>query len=197
MWRKLHRLRTVNVMLKNYFEQFGLPLSFTIKRQDLDTAYRKLQQLSHPDRFVNEPLERQRVAVQQTAQNIEAYQSLKSPVLRACHLMALLGHEFDLTSYTVSDIALLMQQMDYRDQLVIIKDNNDMEELETFSETVNCLTKSMLDKITNEFNELESYSSSESNPDTSPLKNHICELQFLNKLAKDLDEVEEQLLLLQ
>jgi molecular chaperone HscB len=184
-------------MLKNYFEQFGLPLSYTISRQHLDKAYRSLQQLSHPDRFVNEPIERQRVAVQQTAQNIEAYQSLKSPVLRACHLMTLLGEDFDLTSYTVSDIALLMQQMDYRDQLVVIKDNNDMEELDTFSEMITGLTKSMLDTITNEFSGLESSSSSDSKVDASSLKNHICELQFLNKLAKDLDEVEEQLLLLQ
>lgn len=188
-------------MLKNYFELFGLPLSFNIGRQDLDKAYRSLQQLTHPDRFVNEPIARQRVAVQQTAQNTEAYQSLKSPVLRACHLMTLLGHEFDLTSYTVSDIALLMQQMDYRDQLVIIKDNNDMEELDAFAKTINQLTKSMLDTISNEFNELDSSSNSDSNPELnqepSSLKNHICELQFLNKLAKDLDEVEEQLLLLQ
>jgi molecular chaperone HscB len=131
------------------------------------------------------------VAVQQTAQNTEAYQTLKSPVLRACHLMTLLGHEFDLTSYTVSDIALLMQQMDYRDQLVKIKDNNDMEELDAFSETINRLTTSMINIISTEFNELAS------NSDSSSLKNHICELQFLNKLAKDLDEVEEHLLLLQ
>jgi molecular chaperone HscB len=193
LWRKFHRLITVNIMLKNYFELFDLPLSFTIERQDLDKAYRSLQQLSHPDRFINEPIAQQRVSVQKTAHNTEAYQSLKSPVLRACHLMTLLGHEFDLTSYTVSDIALLMQQMEYRDELMAIKDNNDMDELDTFSETISGLTKSMLDTISNEFSEL----GSALNPDPSSLKNHICELQFLNKLAKDLDEVEEQLLLLQ
>jgi len=182
----------------NYFELLGLPLSFSIDRPDLDKAYRSLQQISHPDRFINEAIERQRLAVQQTAQNTEAYQSLRSPVLRACHLMTLLGHEFDLHNYTVSDIALLMQQMGYRDELVKIKDNNNMEELESFSETIKGLTNSILDIISDEFTALNDVSLEYPNLiDTNSLKNHICELQFLSKLALDLDEVEEHLMLLQ
>ncbi|PCJ49260.1 MAG: Fe-S protein assembly co-chaperone HscB [Gammaproteobacteria bacterium] len=182
----------------NYFELLSLPLCFDIDRQELDKAYRSLQQVSHPDRFVNESAQRQREAVQQTALNIEAYQALKSLVQRACHLMTLLGHEFDLGSYTVSDVALLMEQMEYREQLSDIKDNNELEELDAFAKKIKSLSQDMTAKISKQFKHLQQINSLDNTRfDSSSLKNLICELQFLTKLALDLDEVEEQLMLIQ
>jgi len=172
----------------NYFELFGLPLSFDIDRKELDQAYRKLQQVSHPDRFVNQATEFQRKAVQQTAYIAEAYHHLKSPVLRACHLLVSLGKEFDLATYTVTDIELLMEQMQYREQLAEIKVLADFDKLHEFSQSLQNLQNQTISKISGFF---------EQGVDSKPadLKNNICELQFLNKLALDLDEVEEQLLL--
>ncbi len=177
----------MTVLAKNYFELFGLTPTFSVDRKELDSAYRQLQQVSHPDRFVNQPSEFQRRAVQQTAQNTEAYQVLKSPVLRACHLLTLAGSEFSLTSYTVSDINLLMQQMEYREQLSDIKELGDFNKFTQFVDKIDGLTADTIGKITVLFEENTDNSSTD-------LKNHICELQFLNKLAVDLDEVEEHLL---
>ena len=172
----------------NYFELFGLTPSFAVNKQELDTAYRQLQQVSHPDRFVNESSEFQRRAVQQTAHNTEAYQALKSPVRRACHILSLSGSEFTLDSYTVSDIELLMQQMEYREQLSEIKEQGDFESFTQFIDKVDRLTDDTINQISMIFaNNIKA--------DSIDLKNHICELQFLNKLAVDLDEVEEHLLL--
>jgi len=177
----------MTVLATNYFELFGLTPTFSIDRKELDAAYRQLQQTSHPDRFVNQPSEFQRRAVQQTAHNTEAYQALKSPVLRACHLLSLAGSDFSLTSYTVSDINLLMQQMEYREQLSDIKEQGNFEIFIQFSDKIDSLTVDTIAKISKLFEQgIESSS--------SDLKNHICELQFLNKLAVDLNEVEEHLM---
>ena len=178
----------MTVLINNYFELFGLTPTFSVDKKELDSAYRQLQQISHPDRFVNQPSEFQRRAVQQTAHNTEAYQTLKSPVLRACHLMSLAGSDFSLTSYTVSDIDLLMQQMEYREQLSDIKEQGDFNNFSQFADKVDGLTADTIGKITALFEQGIDNSSTD-------LKNHICELQFLNKLAVDLDEVEEHLLL--
>jgi len=175
----------------NYFSLFGLPLSFDIDRNALDSAYRQLQQVSHPDRFVNEATEFQRQAVQQTAQNAEAHQVLKNPVQRACHLLAAKGLSFDLSSYTVTDINLLMEQMTLREQLADIKDAADFDQLLEFADSVELLNKNTVSKIAKLLGQ-ESWQESEEN--LSDIKNHICELQFLNKLVSDLDEVEEQLM---
>ncbi|MCP3673566.1 MAG: Fe-S protein assembly co-chaperone HscB [Gammaproteobacteria bacterium] len=179
-------------LVNNYFELFGLKPLFSVNKQELDTAYRQLQQVNHPDRFVNESSDVQRRAVQQTAQNTEAYQSLKSPVLRACHLLALAGSDFSLGSYTVSDINLLMQQMEYREQLADIKEHGDFENLTQFADKVDSLIVDTVGKISCLFGQ-----GVENNTDNdfTELKNNICELQFLNKLIVDLNEVEEYLLL--
>jgi len=172
---------------ENYFELFNLPTKFEIDGKSLDKEYRQLQQGSHPDRYVNESSAVQLHAVQQTANNAEAYQNLKSPVKRACHLLTLLGEPFDLNSYTVKDIDLLMQQMFYREELSDIDQSADLKELEKFNIKVKSLTKETEQLIAQLFN-------TENLQDYVALKNNICELQFLNKLALDLDEVEEHLM---
>ncbi len=171
----------------NYFELFKLPLEFKINRHELDRSYRTLQQTTHPDRYVNETSAVQRQAVQQTAQNTEAYQALKSPVLRACHLLTSLGYPFDLSAYTVKDIDLLMQQMQYREQLADIKEAANMDDLMAFSNSVKKLTTDTVAVLEEQFSKnVEEH--------LITIKNNVCELQFLNKLAFDLEEVEEQLM---
>ena len=169
-----------------YYDLFGIAPSFNVDKQALDSAYRKLQQASHPDRFVNQPSEFQRQAVQQTAQNTEAYHTLKSAVQRACYLLTISGADFSLSNYTVSNIDLLMQQMEYREQLNELKELGDFEKLNSFADKLQILTDDVEAKIAALFEQDQA-------EDSTDLKNHICELQFLNKLAKDLDEVEEYL----
>lgn len=180
----------MNTQSTNYFGMFSLPLTFDLNKADLDKAYRELQQVTHPDRFVNEASDVQLKAVQQTALNTEAYQTLKSPVLRACHLLTILGNEFALTSYTVSDVEMLMQQMQYREQLAEIKSSEDHQQLASFAAKVKTLTADTIGQISNLF-------TLNVNDNLESIKNLICELQFLQKLAIELDEVDEHLMLIQ
>ena len=180
----------MTILANNYFDLFGLTPSFVIDKQKLDLAYRQLQQLSHPDRFVNHSTDIQRQSVQLTAQNVEAYHTLKSAVQRACYLLTILGSDFDLHTYRVTDINLLMQQMQYRDQLSDLKELGDYEKLQQFSTQIDKLTAATEERIGALFELAREQ-------DYTALKNQICELQFLTKLAVDLDEVEEYLLIQQ
>lgn len=185
----------MSIQTDNYFDLFALTPTYTIDRKVLDKAYHQLQLVSHPDKFINQSSEFQRRAVQQTAQNIEAYQTLKSPVRRACHLLSVLGIPFELSNYTVSDIDLLMQQMEYREQLSAIKELADFDKLQSFATLLDGVTKVTVDKITVLF--AQAIAKNSLDKLAMDIKNNICELQFLTKLAVDLDGVEEQLLLLQ
>jgi len=177
----------MNSSIDNYFELFGIKPAFIIDKNALNDAYRKLQQASHPDRFVNEPVQFQRKAMQQTTQNTEAYHVLKSPVQRACYLLSMSGSDFELSNYTVTDIDLLMQQMQYREQLNEIKEQGDFDKLQQFADDVDILLKETETTISQLFQQ-------KSSAESADLKNHICELQFLNKLVHDLNEVEDQLM---
>ena len=178
----------MNTATENYFDLFGIAQSYEVDRQELDKAYRQLQQVSHPDRFVNQPTQFQRQAMQQTAYISEAYKVLKSPVLRASHLLHLAGISFELSTYTVTDMNLLMEQLQYREQLSKIKEAADFEKLTEFSQILAKLTADTSSQISGLFKQGAKVASEE-------LKNSICELQFLDKLSHDLDEVEEQLMM--
>jgi len=175
-------------MSQTYFEHFGIEKGFEIDLKALGMAYRKQQQQSHPDRFSQAPVAEQRQAVQATALNNELYHSLKSPVSRASYLLTLEGIPFDLNSYTVSDMSLLMEQMSFREQLFEIQENSDSDGLFELIDKSNSKFSEILSKLGQLFNANIAESSAE-------IKALICELQFFDKLKHECEQVEERLLM--
>ena len=116
-------------MQQDYFTHFGLSPTYDLDLKLLGKAYRNLQQESHPDRHIHSDSTTRLKAVTQTAFNTEAYHTLRSSVQRGVYLLQLHGIDFSLENYTVSDMDLLMQQLKYREQLSVIKENNDEESL--------------------------------------------------------------------
>lgn len=104
-------------MSSNHFELFNLTPVFEVDEALLLPRYRELQKQFHPDRVAAEPADVQRAAVQKAADINTAFATLRDPVLRARHLLALVGHALDIESATVSDADFLMAQMELREQL--------------------------------------------------------------------------------
>lgn len=117
------------VSTTNYFQLFDLPATFDLDVGTLLPRYRELQRQFHPDRFAAEPADRQREAVQKAADINTAFNSLKDPVARARHLLALAGHPLETESATVSDTDFLMAQMDLREQLEEAEDMDQLADL--------------------------------------------------------------------
>lgn len=111
----------------NHFELFDLPAAFNIDAAVLQQRYRKLQQTLHPDRFANGTEREKLLAVQRTAQLNDAYQTLRSPLLRAEYLLALRGIELAHEQTTVQDPEFLMAQMEWRERIATIKDWSTLE----------------------------------------------------------------------
>jgi len=76
---------------QNFFELFGLDASFDLDLQLLSERYRELQREHHPDRHAHKGEREQRLAVQATAHLNEAFETLKTPLLRAQYLLKLEG----------------------------------------------------------------------------------------------------------
>lgn len=101
----------------NHFELFNLTPAFEVDEALLLPRYRELQKQFHPDRFAAEPADVQRAAVQKAADINTAFATLRDPVLRARHLLALAGHTLNIESATVSDADFLIAQLELREQL--------------------------------------------------------------------------------
>lgn len=107
----------------NYFHIFNLPEQFALDSSALTRAYQTLAQVTHPDKFASSSEAEKLAAVQKNAQVNDGYQTLRTPLSRAEHLLELRGVELQHEQRTMQDPAFLMQQMEWREQLEDIHHN--------------------------------------------------------------------------
>lgn len=120
--------------MQNFFELFNLPVQFDVNGKALDTAYRHIQRLVHPDRFVTATEAEKRAAVQYATIVNDAYQTLKDPLKRAMHLCALNGVPVDGNGHAQMDAGFLMEQMTWRERLETVLDANSHEALQALAD---------------------------------------------------------------
>ena len=107
----------------DHFTCLGLTRSFALDGAVLEKAYFAAQRQFHPDRFATRPAAERLEALQQATAINEAYEVLKSVRGRAEHLLALAGHTVPGgNGTTVSDPALLMEALEWREALADAED---------------------------------------------------------------------------
>lgn len=99
------------------FELFGVPRQFEQDAAALDARWRTLLAESHPDRFVSEGAQAQRMAMQWSVRINEAHRRLKDPLARAAYLCELHGVAVRAEDNTAMPSSFLMQQMAWRESL--------------------------------------------------------------------------------
>lgn len=171
----------------NYFELFNLQPGFNIDLTALATRYQQLQQLTHPDKFASAGDQEKRLAVQKNAQVNDGYHTLKQPLSRAEHILALRGVELQDEQQTMQDTAFLMQQMEWREQLADIPHGADpLDELESLDKEVKQETRSRLSGLSEQLSHPDPASSARA-------ADEIRRLKFLYKLTDEIAQLEEKL----
>lgn len=116
--------------MQDHFSLFGLPPVFAVDPPTLEMRFRALQAEVHPDRYADAGEADRRRAVQWSAQVNEAYQTLRSPLLRAKYLLALRGVDVEIESNTAMPAEFLMAQMEWRELFDDARRSRDLERLE-------------------------------------------------------------------
>ncbi|MBM7074305.1 co-chaperone HscB [Shewanella sp. 202IG2-18] len=171
----------------NYFELFGFPVDYSIDNAQLSERYRDLQRAVHPDKFANSSEQQKRLAVQKTAQINDGFQTLKNPIRRAEHMLALRGLDISHDTSTVKDRMFLMQQMEWREALEEIRDQNDPHQAVdhlrmSFSEHQKSINASLVNSLTSMTEE-----------DNNFAADQIRKLKFMTKLEDELTRIEDAL----
>lgn len=73
------------------FAAMGLPRSYDLDERALEETFRSLSRKLHPDRFARATPRERRFSLEQTTLLNDAYRTLRDPVKRAEHLLALRG----------------------------------------------------------------------------------------------------------
>lgn len=91
--------------LTDYFAVFGLPQKLRIDTRALEKQFYAMSRRLHPDRFVNRPPVEQEEALRQSSLLNDAYRTLRDPVQRTQHLLALEGIELEEQSKSATEAA--------------------------------------------------------------------------------------------
>ena len=169
---------------QNYFELFGLEVSFLLDENNLNTQYQQLQSRLHPDRFASSTDQDKRMAMQATTFINEAYNTLRDPQSRARYLLELAGIEFDIEKDTTQDMNFLMAQMSLREKIDEV-DNQEspLDERDELGLTAKQEKKQLT----------ENFQAQYSQQDWKQAKETVLKLQFFNRLQQQIKRKQEQL----
>ena len=169
---------------QTHFELFGLPQTYALDRDRLDTAYRELQNAVHPDRFAAQPETDQRLAMQWATQVNEAYQTLKHPVNRGVYLLKLQGIDTLDANNTKMAPAFLMQQMEWREAIDEARAGREMDALDALSNDL---------RATHRRIEAQLVELIDSTRDFMAASEAVRQLRFMDKLIAEVGDVYEEL----
>jgi len=164
----------------NYFELFEIPVSYDVDLARVQHRYLELQKAVHPDKYANAGSQERRISMQHTSLINQALHTLKHPVERAVYLLQLKGVDFTMDNETTMDAAFLMEQMEMREQLERVREQNDpLAELDSMSADV----KSNMNAMADEFK--HAYASGE----LDDAREVVRKLQFLYKAKQEINEL--------
>ena len=163
----------------DHFTLFGLPRLFRLDASVLDARYRELAAPVHPDRFAQAGDAERRLSLQWATRVNEAYQTLKSPLMRAQYLLSLAGHDLAAESNTAMPPEFLMEQMEWREAVAEARQARDQGELEQLYHRVK-------QRMTDRYAQLAE--SLDDRNDQALAADRVRRLMFLEKLLIDIDE---------
>ncbi|MDP3125257.1 MAG: Fe-S protein assembly co-chaperone HscB [Thiobacillus sp.] len=169
---------------QTHFALFDLPVAYALDREQLDRAYRELQNTVHPDRFAAQSDAEQRVAMQWATQANEAYRTLKHPVERGVYLLQLQGIDALDAHNTQMAPAFLMQQMEWREA---IDDARVAKRVDVLDALMNEL------RITHRLIESQLVELLDVKQDFEGAREAVRQLRFMDKLIAEVGDVYEEL----
>ena len=180
---------SADILTSNFFELFGLPVSFDVDLNQVQHHYMELQKQVHPDKFANASSQEKRLSMQQTSWINEAQATLKDPVLRASYLLKLKGVDINLDNETTMDAGFLMQQLEMRERLENISSEPDpLDALDALAKQ----TRSNMDEVTQGF--ADSYEADQ----LDEAREWVRKLQFMQKAIKEINtltaKIEDELM---
>jgi molecular chaperone HscB len=171
----------------SYFQLFGLPRAFGIDAVQLDSRYRELQRIAHPDRYASAGDQERRLAMQQATRINEGYQTLKDPLRRGRYLLELGGFVFSDQHHTTRDPEFLMEQMELREALGAVK---------TAADPLMVLA-GLMDRIAADFDaltsELQSQFTGGDCGDPQAAAETLMKMQFFRRLLEEAQDLEASL----
>ncbi|MFN0290163.1 iron-sulfur cluster co-chaperone HscB C-terminal domain-containing protein [Pedobacter helvus] len=112
----------------NYFELYGLPITFHPDQNVVKQQFYALSKKYHPDFYINESAEKQDEVLELSTQNNKAFQVLKNPKKVLQYVLELKKIIAEGESYTLPQ-SFLMEMMEVNEAIMDLQFDPDAEKL--------------------------------------------------------------------
>jgi molecular chaperone HscB len=170
--------------MQSHFDLFGLQPAFAVDRERLESAYREIQSRVHPDRFAQAGDAERRASLQWTTRVNEAYRTLRNPVSRASHILALNGVDVAFETNTAMPAQFLMEQMELREALEEATQSKDTTALEGLQKRIDADRRDIEQRLGARIDGERDYAGA---------ADLVRELKFLEKLEAEIDAAYEMI----
>ncbi len=171
-------------LTSDFFELFGVENTFTLDQELLVSRFNELQKHLHPDKFASRPDSERRWSMQAASFVNQGYQTLRADLQRASYLLQLNGIDIDDETDTRMDPMFLMEQMELRESLELAEQSQDP--LATLAGT-----RKQIKGLVSE--QAEAFAEAAKSADWEQARVTTRQWQFLDKLLREIKELEERL----
>jgi len=130
----------------NYFELYGLPVTFNPDPNVIKQKFYALSKEFHPDFYINESPEKQEEVLELSTLNNKAYQVLSDPQKRLQYILDLKGLIKEGENYVLPQ-TFLMEMMDVNEALMELEFEPDPSKLLQVKLLVDDIEKDLFDEL--------------------------------------------------
>jgi molecular chaperone HscB len=126
----------------DYFELYGLPISFNPDLKFVKQKFYELSKKYHPDFFINESEEKQQEVLELSTLNNKAFQVLNDPQKRIHYILSLKGLLEEGENYKLPQ-TFLMEMMDVNEALMDLQFDPDAARLAQVKQEIDAIEASL------------------------------------------------------
>jgi molecular chaperone HscB len=130
----------------DYFELYGLPVSFNPDPKLVKHKFYELSKKYHPDFYINDDEEKQEEVLQLSTLNNKAFHVFRDAQRRIQYVLTLKGMLDEGDHYALPQ-SFLMEMMDVNEALMDLQDEPDDSKLASITSEISAIEKTLLDEL--------------------------------------------------
>ena len=135
----------MDILKKNYFETFGLPIAVDIDHSRLEQQFTNLQKQFHPDKYNSSSEHEKRLALQVSSYLNDGYVVLSDTITRIEYILKINNYTYD-ESKTFSDNDFMLEQISLNEEIESVH-KNDRDKIKLLNDNIISKMNNMLSNI--------------------------------------------------
>jgi len=172
----------------DYFELYGLPVTFNPDPKVVKQKFYELSKKYHPDFYINEPEEKQEEVLQLSTLNNKAFQVFGDLQKRIHYVLTLKGMLEEGDHYALPQ-SFLMEMMDVNEALMDLQFELDPEKLRSITSEISTIETTLKDQLKDLTTAYDSQSAEEQEATLKAIKDLYYRNKYLYRIRESLAKI--------